>query len=454
MQQQRRRKWIGGIIGAALCLGLGLAAAACNPASQQEQKKPSAGAAAVPVRIEKAADGRGWRLVRDGRPYFIKGAGGNENLELLKQAGGNSIRTWGADNADAVLDRAHSLGLTVTLGIWLGHPEHGFKYDDPKMVAEQMERAKATARRYKDHPALLMWGVGNEMEGIGTPGTDPNAWKAVEDIARAIKEIDPSHPTMTVVSEVSEAKAAAIKKGAPSIDALGVNSYGGLRSLPERLARFGWDRPFVVTEFGPLGPWEVGKTKWGAPVEPTSTEKAKFYADGYRMGIAAAQQEGRCLGSYVFLWGDKFEATPTWFGMFLPGTKERLGTVDVMAEAWNGKPPANRAPEIVRWEGAAATPAEAAPGSRHTVTCIARDPEGDKLTYRWEIRPDQKGPSRPEPEQEKPDALKGGGSSSEPTLTFTAPQAEGGYRLFIYITDGKGGAATANLPFYVQAPRQ
>src|SRR5436305_489292 len=70
------------------------------------------------VRVVKSGDG--WQLLRDGQPYFIKGAGGDGSRALLARAGGNSIRTWGADKLDKVLDEAHSHGLSVTVGIWLG----------------------------------------------------------------------------------------------------------------------------------------------------------------------------------------------------------------------------------------------------------------------------------------------------------------------------------------------
>ena len=94
-------------------------------------------AEAVPVELLRTEDG--WQLLRDGKPYLIKGAGGEYSLPKLAAAGANSVRTWDAEGIDELLDEAHSLGLTVTVGIWLGHERHGFDYNDKNQVAEQME---------------------------------------------------------------------------------------------------------------------------------------------------------------------------------------------------------------------------------------------------------------------------------------------------------------------------
>src|SRR5688500_20152010 len=103
---------------------------------------PSA-AAPVPVRLERAASGGGWQLLRDGKPYYIKGGGGDGSKELLAKLGGNSSRTWGVgDDTQAKLDEAQRLGLTVTLGIWLRHTSDGFSYHDARQVAEQYEIAR------------------------------------------------------------------------------------------------------------------------------------------------------------------------------------------------------------------------------------------------------------------------------------------------------------------------
>lgn len=397
------------------------------------------------VKLVRAGSGR-WQLLKDGKSHIVCGAGGSEKLDLLKACGGNSIRTWGADKAARDLDQAQRLGLTVTLGIWLGHKEHGFRYDNAEQVARQKEQVRQVVERNKKHPALLFWGIGNEMEG---DGADPQVWRAVEDIAAMIKQLDPDHPTVTVTAEIGRNgdKARQVKTLCPSVDILGVNAYGGAVTLGERLRACGWEKPYIVTEFGPPGPWEVGKTSWGAALEPTSTEKAAIYARSFQKAVA--DQSGYCLGSYAFLWGDKMEATPTWFGLFEPETGDRLGGVDALARAWGGRVPGPPAPELMRFDSTAAK-AAVVPGSTHSVICEARAASGP-LAYRFAVRSDDPKNWHIEPGQKVPRAVAGAipGESATGKETMTAPTQPGPYRLYVVVRDNKGGAATANFPFQV-----
>ena len=139
----------------------------------------------------------GYELIRNGENYYVKGAGGYQYLNQLKEIGGNSIRTWGVDNAKQILDDAHKLGITVCLGLWVGHERHGFNYDDEYAVEGQLESFKKTINEFKDHPALLMWAVGNEMDLFYK---NFKVWNAVEDIAAMIKSVDKKHPIMTVTA--------------------------------------------------------------------------------------------------------------------------------------------------------------------------------------------------------------------------------------------------------------
>lgn len=396
----------------------------------------------VPVKLDRTESGA--RLSRGGKPYFIKGAGGQSYADLLAASGGNSLRTWGADNLGPILDRARESGLSVAVGIWLGQERQGFRYSDPNQVQGDFDRAREAIRRYRDHPAVLLWGLGNEMEG---DGSNPAVWKAVDAIARMAKQEDPNHPTMTVIAGADPRKLSAFMKYCTHVDILGINIYGGLSGLGDALRKSGLKKPFIVTEFGPRGHWESPKTSWGAAIEPSSTEKAKHYALSYRKAIGSGS--AWCVGAYAFLWGQKQEVTATWYGMFL-NSGERLGAVDAMTEAWMGKPPVNRCPEIAGLKVDWGDPGVIAPAARFRARLSAADPEGDPLALRWEIR------------SESVDRHEGGDRESEPSAhpecrinakgvecEFSSPSRAGAYRLFVFVYDGQGNAATMNLPFRV-----
>ncbi|MCB9881210.1 MAG: hypothetical protein H6834_05420 [Planctomycetes bacterium] len=396
------------------------------------------------VTIERREDR--FQLVRNGQALVIHGVGGETRFAELAAAGGNSVRTWGASNLGTILDEAHAHGLSVCAGLWLGHPRHGFDYHDEDAVLKQLDEKLAIVRRYKHHPALLIWGVGNEAEGRGD---DPAVFYAVNHLAREIKRIDPDHPTMTVIAELGEnaSKVRSIERFCADVDIVGVNSYGGVESLGKRYREAGGTKPYVVAEHGPLGPWESGKTAWGAPLEWTSTEKGLFYAKGYRANVV--EHADLCLGSYAFLWGHKQETTATWFGMLLPDGS-RLAAVDAMTTVWTGSPPANRCPTIesLRLEGANVVE----PGAHVSAVVRASDPEGDALRYEWTLRSDAGTVGMGGDPQEQETAFPLAVTSSERTARIVMPKGGGGYRLFVSVRDEHGGAAVANVPLRVAAP--
>jgi hypothetical protein len=97
-----------------------------------------------------------------------------------------------------------------------------------------------------------------------------------------LKKLDPFHPTMTVTAELGGGRIDGVQKLCPAIDIHGINTYGGAPSVAERYRAGGATKPYVLTEFGPPGVWEIPKNDWGAPSEPTSTEKAAFYPGASR----------------------------------------------------------------------------------------------------------------------------------------------------------------------------
>ena len=93
----------------------------------------------IKVTVQKKGEDN-FVLLREGKPYYVKGAGGQDYLDRVKKYGGNSIRTWSNDNARAILDSAYKYGLTVMMGLWVQHERHGFNYDDKEAVYYQLQQ--------------------------------------------------------------------------------------------------------------------------------------------------------------------------------------------------------------------------------------------------------------------------------------------------------------------------
>ena len=399
---------------------------------------------AEPSEVRLAGQPGRFQLLRNGQPYFIRGAGADESrLHSVAAAGGNSIRLWGDEKLGESLDAAQVLGLTVCAGFWVGQVRKGFNWGNANALAQQRERLRATVSRHKDHPALLLWAIGNEMED--PLGKNTAVWTSINDLAAMLKQIDPSHPTMTVIAEIGGEKVKNIHHLCPAIDIIGINSYGGAPTLGRRYTSLGGTKPYILTEFGPPGIWELEKDPIGAFPEPTSTEKAGIYRRAYQGAVL--EQPGVCLGSYVFYWGQKQEVTSTWFSMLLRDGS-RLGAADAMAELWTGRPPANRSPVISMLEisGNASTH----PGAMVEATLTASDPENDPLRAEWLLQRD-------------PEKFGTGGDREEEPPVFNEaiiradlrgaqvqlPNEAGLYRLFVAVRDNHGGAATANVPVRV-----
>ena len=396
-----------------------------------------------------------FRLYRGGRPYFIKGAVykvdpvGRFPLADLVARGANSIRT-----ADVpTFDQAEKLGLTVLVNLHMRmESAHHFDYNNEQAVREQFEEMKARVLELKDRPGVLMWAIGNELS-VGY--TNRKVWNAVNDVARMIHQVDPNHPALTIIGDgfvnSHNGDIQEIMSRCPDLDLLGVNFYQGLEGVPARLRAEGWNKAYVITEWGPSGDWQVPRTAWKAAIEETSTEKAERYRERYQGTML--QDTERCLGSYAFIWGWRHERTHTWYGMFLE-SGERTEAVNVMQYLWTGRWPANRAPRIgqlaVDGQTAAAN-VYVKPASQHTAVLQVTDPEGDPVTLRWEIMAEVArggyagmGEKRSEP---IPGLIRKSGPRE---ISFAAPAQPGAYRVFVFAWDGHGNAATANIPFFVR----
>ncbi|MDF2437810.1 MAG: beta-galactosidase [Bacteroidota bacterium] len=410
-------------------------------------KSPKA-AAPAGSHVEIKKRGKLYQLYLNGSPYFIKGAGGYSHLSDVKKYGGNSLRLWSTIGAKKYMDSAYALGLTVTLGLDMELERRGFNYSNKKAVAEQFERLKKEVLAFKDHPALLMWGVGNELDQFAK---NYEVWDAVHDLVKYIHEVDPHHPTTTMLAGVPLHHVKEIMKRCPDLDVLSLNAFLDLPNVRGHLNEANYKGPYMVGEFGASGYWEALMTPWGAFIEETSTQKAKLFEDHYKDAIAT--HTDRCLGSYVFYWGYKQARTHTLLSLYLEGGEE-MSMIDAMQKNWTGQYPQNRAPEISPLgidDKQTHLGVYLKPGTAHMVYTDCKDPENENLYYYWEILHESQEKKEGGDREEKPIAIPGlirDGKGK--ALSFITPEKEGAYRVYAYVYDGHNNVATANAPFYVK----
>lgn len=317
---------------------------------------------AAPSKVAIVTKGDGYELQVDGKPYVAKGvtfsgSGGQANYDKdmarLASIGVNTIRTWGTGkDTQALLDAAQKNGIRVMVGLWLRHGRPGMEGDDSfdytkdnEGVQKQLNDTLADVRKFKDHPAVLVWGAGNEVLLNCPNDAVKEAYaKFLEKVVVEIKKLDANHPVISV--DAWTVGLSWWQKFVPSLDAYGINAYGrGILGLPATLKKEGVTKPWFITEFGSQGEWDVGKDDNGVPREPDDEEKYSVIVDVWNGALKPQIAEGRCLGLFVFNYSASFDHTNLWLGM-LSGERARP-SYHAVEEAYTGVKPAVVLPSVV-----------------------------------------------------------------------------------------------------------
>ncbi|MFD5768216.1 discoidin domain-containing protein [Streptomyces sp. NPDC127049] len=400
-----------------------------------------------------------WQLTVGGQPYTVKGvtwgpavADAGRYMPDVKSLGVNTIRTWGTDGSTKpLLDAAAAQGIRVMNGFWLqpgGGPGSGGCANyvtDTTYKTNMLNEFARWVEEYKSHPATLMWNVGNESV-LGLQNcysgaeleAQRNAYTTfVNDVAKKIHSIDPDHPVTS--TDAWTGAWPYYKRNAPDLDLYSMNAYGDMCGVREDWEQGGYTKPYLITETGPAGEWETPKDANGVAEEPTDVQKAEGYTRAWN---CVTGHQGVALGATVFHYGTEHDFGGVWFNL-LPDGLKRLSYY-ALKKAYTGSTAGDNTPPVIT--NMSVTPSGSAPaGGEFTVRADVRDPDGDPVTTKVFLSGNYaNGDKRL---LETPHRRNADGS-----LTVTAPEKLGVWKVYVQAEDGRGNAGIETKSVKVVAP--
>ncbi|SHN40652.1 glycoside hydrolase family 2 TIM barrel-domain containing protein [Chitinophaga sp. CF418] len=387
-------------------------------------------------------------LYRNGVPFVVRGGSGYTYMARLKAIGGNTIRTWDTVGLGAILDEAAANNLAVIAGIYVPESKYlDYFYSNQQKVDSQYAALRQLVRRYRSHPALLMWCLGNEVD-FPFKARYNKFYDVYNGLLDMIHTEDPDHPVTTTMVNYQFRNVMNIRLKVPGLDILSFNVFGDLKHLQRNLTSFSWlwNGPFLVMEWGIFSPQESKCTAWGVPIEPTSTIKAWLYRDFHKNYLPV--NNPRFIGALTFYWGSKEEVTPTWYSI-LDENGAATEMVGDMQALWTDSVPQHKAPAL---EDMLVNGKKAAdnilmqPGALQTAEIRFKTPVIKGLRIMWKVLDEDFDPkSIRRPLERKVNII----PLDSFRVNFRAPEKEGPYRIYSWIYDDYGNVATANTPFYV-----
>ncbi|MFH9613721.1 discoidin domain-containing protein [Streptomyces pratensis] len=434
-----------------------LAVAALVAAGAATLPVPAAQAAGSVVKVEGSQGA--WRLTVDGSPYTVKGltwgpavSDAGRYMPDVRSMGVNTIRTWGTDaTTKPLLDSAAEHGIKVVAGFWLqpgGGPGSGGCVNyltDTEYKNTMLAEFPKWVETYKDHPGVLMWNVGNESvlglqncySGDALEQQRDAYTTFVNDITKRIHAVDANHPVTS--TDAWTGAWPYYKKNAPDLDLYAVNSYGAVCDIRATWEDGGFDKPYIVTEGGPAGEWEVPDDANGVPDEPADTAKAAGYERAWQCVTGHA---GVALGATLFHYGTEYDFGGVWFNL-LPAGQKRLSYYAVK-EAYGADTSGDNTPPVITGltvDDASAVQA----GKPFTMKASVSDPDADPLTHQVLF-----GSKYVDDSGQLVDARftdKGNG-----TFEVTAPDRLGVWKVYLKSSDGKGNVGIETKSFRVVPP--
>ena len=247
----------------------------------------------------------GRQLIVDNTPYFMKGVcyhpvlrGETErnfstidqDLELISEAGINTIRVYAPIDDIEVLDKIDAAGLKLIVS---------FGYNQKGVYDILSGTFLDYIMKYKDHNSILIWELGNEYnyhpEWFG--GDIQNWYNALSQATDQIHDIDPNHPVATAHGDMPDKQALASN---PNIDIWGLNVYRW--DQPQSVFKE-WqtvsDKPVYLSEAGADSYMKISK----AGFKQGENQRAQAVANA-KIIDAVLDRSGVASGIFIFSFTD------------------------------------------------------------------------------------------------------------------------------------------------------
>ena len=253
------------------------------------------------------------------------------DFPLIAASGANTVRLYSDFLTTAMLDAAWAERLYVIPNFQI---DTG-KLQCPEGKAFMQDRFLDMVEQFKDHPAILFWLVGNEVNrGLTTPELCDDWYPQLDAMAAAAHAAEGPgfHPVGTAnadtvgLGDICSA-GCSDDTALPNLDLWAAQTYRGCSfgSLFTEYQKPDCDRPLIITEFG--------ADSWDSLLGPAGEESETMQADCFASLLDQADQAlavrspgGVSSGQVIFSWADEW-----WKAVCDPGT---LWTTHDTCESW------------------------------------------------------------------------------------------------------------------------
>jgi len=248
----------------------------------------------------------GRNLLVNGRPFHMKGICWNpvgkgnvhpQDLDftgfvdrdsaIMQDAGINTVRPYEPITDRSVLDTFYQRGIYVVNAAysWGGAPA---------------QSAANAVNAVKDHPAIIMWAVGNEWNynGLYYGMSFNDARARIAEVVDVIKAADPNHPVSTVYGELPDWNTLNILS---RVDVWGINAYRGI-SMGNLYNdwKYRSPKPMYFGEYG-ADAWDA---RFNAPGLTAQADATRELTNEIIRNSAVTG--GVCMGGMIFEFADEW----------------------------------------------------------------------------------------------------------------------------------------------------